>query len=206
MFKDRKINTFWKWFSRENYKYLFLNEMTDEEKEPLLDEFLFHLHKYHKELFFEIGGRSDDEKLEVVITACGDKRYFDKVTQLVEKAPHFEDWEIIAFKQAQGIEFTTRHEGLTFDPQKTLFIPLESRQKPDAVGICVCYPEFSEEKEDIFTNGTYLMLDTILGEKSAVEDLDHVEIMQTPKNIGDYPFRMLSGIEAYIKERKSFSL
>ena len=53
---QEKIKFFWEWFQANNHKYLFLNDVSEDEKENLMNEFLSHLHEYCDELYFEMGG------------------------------------------------------------------------------------------------------------------------------------------------------
>lgn len=203
MTKKQKAQTFWNWFSQAKNKYLFIKDVNEKERDKLMGEFISELHKYDEHIFFEMGGRPGEKKMELIITAEGIKEHFQSVEYLVENAPEFEDWEVIAFKPPMGTGFTARYQGYEFDPEKTIFIPLYSEAEPDSVGIMVCYPEYTEKERSTFLKGTYLMLDVILGEKSTTLDIDYLEVGETPADIGEYPFRHLSEIREFIKEVKN---
>ena len=201
--KEQKANKFWDWFVANNKKYLFIGQVDRIEKENLVEEFIQKLHDFNDNLFFEMGGHPEAELVELIITAEGDKEFFGEVEYLVDKAPKIDNWEIIAFKPPMGIDFVTEYGGYKFDPKKTIFIPLHSEEEPTGVGIRVCYPEYNEEEKEIFINGTYLMLDVILGEKSVTLDIDYLNVIQTPENIGDIDFMHLSEIEQFIDNKKN---
>ena len=194
---------FWNWFEKNQSKFLFLNDIIDQEvKDKLLDELLAQLHLYCHELYFEIGGHPDDEMVEIIITAEGDRDYFEHVERLVNAFPSIKGWEAIAFKPPMGKGFKTNYQGKEFDPSKTIFIPLNHKEKPELVGLQVCYPDFNEEEKDIYFNGTYLMLDTLIGEKSATIDIDYLKVVKTPENIAESDFMHLENIEEHINYKK----
>ncbi|MEW6469166.1 MAG: hypothetical protein AB1458_09590 [Bacteroidota bacterium] len=199
--ETEKADLFWKWFCENQNNYLQVNQKEGQEREQLLNMFLEKLHRYHPHLFFEMGGRSDTES-ELIITAEGIKDYFPAVELLVSRAPRLKGWNIIAFKPPMGTEFRIEIGGHQFEPGKIIFIPLDNKEQPSAVGIQVCYPQYTEENKNIFIQGTYLILDVILGEKSTTLDIDYLDITQTPPNLSDYPYRHLSGIREYIEEKK----
>jgi hypothetical protein len=203
--KEEKSDKFWSWFNENNRKYLFINQVDEDEREILLDEFINKLHEYNENLFFEIGGHPEDINVELIITAEGVIEYFDDVEWLVEKSPNIKGWKIIAFKPPMGTGFKTKYRNFEFDPKTIIFIPLDHGENPRAIGIRICFPEFEEDLKDIFTNGSYLMLDVLLGEKSVALDINYLDVVRTPDDIGDYPFLHLSEIQEYIKEKKNGS-
>jgi len=203
--EDEKAERFWSWFQKSQNRFLFLSDIDGEEKENLLDEFLTEIHKFNENVYFEIGGHKDDEKVELIISAEGDIDYFPVVEKLTELAPNFKNWKVIAFKPAMGTGFSLDYRDKKFDPEKIIFIPLNSKSNPESVGLNVCYPDFEESEEEIFVNGTYLILDTILGEKSTTMDIDYLKVIKTPENIADYNFGHLSDIAEHIAEKKTYA-
>ena len=198
-----RIAAFWKWFEQNNRNYLFINQVEDlEVRDGLLDDFIIQLHQYCEHLYFEMGGHEDAEEIELVITAEGDRQYFPKVELLVDHAPKIKGWTFVKFKQAQGSDFKTSYRGREYDPSETIFIPLHSKEEPQGVGIRICYPDYSELERDDFYNGTYLMLDVLLGEKSTTLDIDYLEIIATPEDIGRYEFLHIDQLPAFILEKK----
>jgi hypothetical protein len=177
-----KEEQFWGWFKINNSKYFFLNQVIDlESKEKLLSEFLDQLHAYCDKLFFEIGG-IPNEPQELIISAEGDKAYFDKVERLVSKAPKINDWQIIAFKPPMGFDFITEYEGVKLEVNGIWFLPLESENEPKALGVKLFFSNYSSKKEGSFIGGSYQILDAILGEKSAALEINHIEVGKLPKN------------------------
>lgn len=199
-----KALSFWQWFEKNHHQYLFINDVQDEdEKERMLDLFLTQLHEFNPELFFEIGGYPNAQRMDLVITAQGIVAQFASVEFLLTHAPDMKDWNFVAFKPAMGSNFTTTIGDKLFDPKKIIFIPLESDEDPDWLGIEVCYPNFDEDERNEYILGTYLMLDVLLGEKSTAMDIDYLDVVATPDDLADYPFMHLSEIKEFIDSAKS---
>lgn len=197
-----KEEKFWNWFKENNSKYFYLNQIIDVgEKENLLDNFLNQLHEYCDKLFFEIGG-IPNETQELIITAGGDKNYFDKVDDLVSKAPKIDGWEIISLKPPMGIEFVTNYNGIKIDPRSIWFLPLENKSNPKTLGLKLCLPNYNLSRQKLFLNASYEILDTILGERSSVEDIQHVEVDMLPKDPKKEGLIELSELVKYIKWKK----
>jgi hypothetical protein len=201
--EDQEAERFWNWFDKNQNKFLFLSDVTESEKDKLMAEFLSELHKFNEDIYFEIGGHPDDEKVELVISAEGFIEFFPAVEKLTSLAPEYENWEIIAFKPPMGNGFSLNYRDKVFDPEKIIYIPLTAKQDPKAIGFNVCYPDYEESEKEIYVNGTYLILDTIIGEKSTALDIDHMEVIKTPENISEFDFGHLSNIGEYITEKKN---
>jgi hypothetical protein len=168
---------FWDWFQKNEAQYFFLNQISDDEdeKENLLETFLNHLHNYCDRLFFEIGGLPD-EKQDLIITAEGDTDYFAQVEMLVNTAPLLEHWNFIAFKPARQ-DYTIEYNNITLDPNTLWFIPLNSNNNPQKIGIRLYADEYDETEEEDFLTASYLVLDNVLGEKSNALDIGYVELI-----------------------------
>jgi len=201
--EDQKAERFWNWFNKNQNKFLFLTEITESEKDKLMAEFLSELHKFNEEIYFEMGGHPNDEKIELIISAEGILEHFPAVEKLTSCAPEFKNWEIIAFKPPMGNSFSLDYRGKVFDPEKIIYIPLTAKEDPKSIGFNVCYPDYEESEKEIYVNGTYLILDTIIGEKSVALDIDYMDVIKTPENISDFDFGHLSNIGEYIAEKKN---
>jgi hypothetical protein len=208
LFKKKTKNItekdFWNWFANNQSHYLCIHDAEKADvMKRLLDELLEKLHLYCDQLFFEIGGEPENAKIEFIITAEGDVNYFEHVERLVNAFPDIEGWNIIAFKPPMEKGFTINYQGKIFDPSKIIVIPLEHKDYPNAIGLKVCYPDFTEEESEVFTSGTYLILDTVIGEKSSTLDIDYLKVIKTPDNIKDGDYLYLQDLGDHIKKKKS---
>jgi hypothetical protein len=197
-----KEGIFWNWFKKNNSKYYYLNLIKDlVEKEKLLDEFLKQLHNYCDKLYFEIGGFPNQPQ-ELIISAEGNKNYFDKVEALVKAAPKINDWQIIAFKPPMGVDFTTEYGGVKLNVHEIWFLPLENGDDPQALGLRIYLPNYNAEQENVFIEGCYQVLDGILGEKTVTLDIQHVEVDKLPIKPEEKGLIELSELQKYISWRK----
>jgi len=198
-----KEDIFWNWFELNSSKYYYINQIDDlVEKEKLLDDFLKHLHDYCDKLFFKIGG-TPNEPQELIISAEGNKHCFHIVEALVTKAPEIDGWKIIAFKPPMGVDFVTEYDGIKLDPHEIWFLPLDNENDPNELGLRLCFQNYNPKKEKIFLEGCYQVLDTILGEKSVMFDLQHVEVAKLPRRPEENGLIELSELPKYIAWRKT---
>lgn len=192
---------FWTWFDKNNTNFLFLNTVDGQEKERLLDDFIEILHGYCDKLFFEIGGHPDEDQ-ELIITAGGNIDHFEKVEELINQAPKIKDWKFIAFKPPMGFGFTIEYREIKLDPDSIWFLPLKSKFHPNDLGLRVGLPDFDEEREKDFLNGTYLVIENGLGEKRSVLDIQYIEVDQVPDNPEEEDYMKLTELTEYIDWRK----
>jgi hypothetical protein len=169
-----KAQQFWDWFKNDETKYLYLNQIDDEnERESLLNIFLEHLHNYCKELFFEMGGLPD-AKQDLIITAGGNSDFFDEVELLVSKAPELEYWNVIALKPAQ-LNGIVEYGNIILKPEEMFFNPLSSNRS-NLIGLRIYLKNYSSFDKDQCLEATYILLDNLIGEKSTALDIGHVEL------------------------------
>ncbi len=196
-----KENQFWNWFKVNEAKYFFLNQIDDnDEKERLLDDFLFHLQEYCDHLFFEIGGYPD-EKQDLIITAAGDSDFFGHVESLVKHAPHLEYWHVIAFKPAVGSS-TIEYKDIRLTSNTLYFMPL-SNSASHQIGLRIYLDIYDPAKEKDFLTAAYLMLDNLLGEKVNALEIGHVEMAQLLSNSEKEELIALEKLQKYINWNKS---
>jgi len=199
---QEKADLFWKWFSENHDTFLLFDDTPIEKSSKSIEQLSVELDNYNPELFFEIGKKPNDDKIQLVITAAGNKDHFPDVELLCSRAPTFENWDIIAFKPPMGINFKLQYRGMELNPDKIIFIPLDNKHAPEAVGLHVCFDDLSDKNREILVGGTYLILDSILGERTTTLDIDYLNIIKTPIDIESYDFKYLSEIAEFIKEKK----
>ena len=197
-----KEEKFWSWFNDNNSRYYYLNQHSREIKEQLLTVFENKLHEYCDRLYFEIGGRPNEAQ-ELIISAGGNVKFFKKAEKLVNESPQITDWQITALKPAMGINFKSVYEGLELDPQKAWFLPLISEKVKNRLALRLYFENYEADDENRFLNGSYQIIDTILGEKSASLDIDFLEVDKLPLNPPENGLIELVDLPEYIRWRKS---
>ncbi len=124
-----KAAKFWDWFLKNNHKFLFLGDVSEQEKDAIMDDLLHHLHQYCEKLFFSVRHRPDEE-MELVISADGHVEYFDDVEALVDAAPPIPRWQIVKFRQPHEPGFAIAYADKDYYPEDIIFLPLYNGRKP----------------------------------------------------------------------------
>jgi len=193
-----KGTNFWNWFKHNNERYLDLDTIDEAKLETLLDEFLYQLHQYCNKLFFQIGGDVGSTK-ELIISAEGNKDYFDQVEQLVAAAPPIAHWRIISLKPPVNEDFTTEHNGIRVSTKELWFLPMQNADETKFLGLRIYVPFYDQERRDDYLFIIYQILDSVLGEKSHALDIHQVDVGSLgnePEKAGLLP---LNKLPAYIK-------
>ena len=198
-----KAKLFWNWFSENNKAYLFLNEIENDVKEELLQTFMKNLHAYCDKLYFEIGGFPGGDQ-ELIITAEGNRDYFEQVETLIAEAPEIRGWTFIAFIQPREIDFKMDYEGVVLKAEEMWFLPLHNPKNSNGIGIRVCTMNYELIKDHKWLKSAlYKSLDTILGEKSFALDIDYIDIAQLPDDPEQMGMIPLSQLPEYVEWKKS---
>jgi hypothetical protein len=198
---DMDAKEFWSWFTKNQNKYFFLNQVESNVKEKLLNDFQIQIHKFCNSLFFEIGGHPDKTQ-DLIITAEGNTQYFNKVEELVNAAPKLKDWNIIAFKPPMEFGYKLTYANISADSNNLWFLPLENKELPNSLAFRIGFPDFESNKEKDFKFIAYLILDTILGEKSTALDIDYMDVDILPDDPDNNGFIHLRELKNYIDWHK----
>jgi len=192
---------FWSWFEDNRSRFYAVEEVYDKE---LYLELQTKLKEYHAQLTFQIGGKLNSPIRSLTISASGIISNFGKVEDLVNQAPFFENWDIIAFKAADGFKIKVNVGGVIFDPKKLRFIPIKLVEYPDVSAIRIYMPEYEEEREELFQIGLNALLEACLGEKIAAMQINYIDIKPYPDSPEEYQLSEdFIQLENYIEYRKN---
>src|SRR6202035_3750212 len=178
------------------------NSLDEEVKEKLMNDLLIQLNKYCDKIYFEIGGHPDGDQ-ELIITAEGDKNYFEKVERLISAAPLIDNWTFFSLIPPVEGHFKSKWDDLELNTEDLWFLPLSIEESED-LGLRIFIKNYDLVKDNkILMTLLYKMLDSILGEKSFAIDIQYVDAELQPDDPEEEGMYQLLELPDYIKWRKT---
>jgi len=196
---DEEINVqaveFWKWFSQ--HQQVLVDEfndvnvdLTDDESgvaqqtfsrvEKVLDEMMVHLHKYDERLF-PYCGFSPEGEIELIVTAEGNVEAFESAHQLIDEAPDYAGWKIMALKpRAVGLadDFEIRTQDGEVGPGSIQYSIIKMEQ--ETILLLVIESDEDELEEEDAYMGVNLV-EALLGEQDLATGFDAVDMVTTAR-------------------------
>ena len=115
---------FWQWFKSKKDAFYLIEEHNIN---SLLQHLTRRLHRIHKELTYELGPASNGKRT-LVISSDGNQQLFPLVENLINQAPEFKKWRILAFRQPKDIDSVElKGKRLRYDEVKFSYKPLPGR-------------------------------------------------------------------------------
>ena len=179
------ITNFWNYFQQNNFVFLFLNEVSQEEIKQHFYNLKEVLNLYNKDLDLIIKNKKNDA--ELIITAHGNPYLFKEVELLVFYAPKIKRWKITAFIQPEtdltkyenGTDKPFKFYGINLKVSDINFVLLGDPDKPLAFGIRVFLKNYIIYKENPkLKEAVYILIEHLIGEKSFANDLKFIDINQ----------------------------
>lgn len=181
----KSITTFWNYFQQNNFIFLFLNEVSQEEIKQHFYNLKEVLYRYNKDLDIIIKNKKNEA--ELIITAHGNPYLFKEVELLIFYAPKIERWKISAFIQPETD--LTKYENGTDKPFKfyeinlkisdIYFVLLVNPDRPVDFGIRVLLKNYIVYKNNPKLNeAIHIIIEHLIGEKSFANDLKFIDINQ----------------------------
>lgn len=173
-----KSSIFWDWFSSKSNE-IFKISMGDN---ALFSSLHQNLKDVHPDLCFEIGPEEENGCREFIISAGGIYKAFPAVKQLVNAAPEYSNWKIVAFKPRK--EGVTKIEiaGLELDAEQIHFdIDI---QKDNKLSLFIYIPNY--DKDPFVQQGVFILLDSLIGEydvETKIGFIDFYELTDKSKNL-----------------------
>jgi hypothetical protein len=170
-FDAASAEAFWKWFGKEKTRIAKEIDSGDPERvNAALDEVIQELSGVASGLSFLYGDMKDDK--ECVITALGDREYFEDVKKLVDSAPKLKGWRVVAFRPAakstNGFRIKMGDIDLGVEDVQFQAFDLEGGK----LGITLYPKGLTDENRNIVGNATIVLLDHTVGEYNAVMKID----------------------------------
>ncbi len=166
--KKDPIESFWNWFTKNKDK---LHKIDDSNKDEVLNEILSQLRKVQTELSIEVS-REDNGIREMTISPEGDRDKFEIVKSIVKKAPKLDGWEVTAFRQPMGFDFTLNYQNISLTPSELFFFPIRENGSLD---IIIYGKDFKEYDFNTLAHYGLIMMDNVLGEYDCVTKIRYYD-------------------------------
>lgn len=172
---------FWNWFKTQEKKFYstvkdhknieidFFNQLS-----PKLDQL-------KKGIVF-LTGMSDDNTVELILTADGYIKNFYFIEELVVAAPKINGWKFTAHKPAIDIKNQSINmREFKFGSDNMSFYANDWNEYPDEISIMIVHDDFNEKHKEAIINGSYIFLDNYLGELNFATTIDDINFIEKSK-------------------------
>ncbi|GAO44199.1 DUF695 domain-containing protein [Flavihumibacter petaseus] len=170
----RTYDDFWVWFAKNEQPFresvttgTAIEKVFFRKLAPALDQL--------NEGFHFLTGMSDENTVELIITADGEIGNFVFVEELVAAAPAIAGWKFTAHKPATEA-FNLEMSGYTFSTDNMHFVAQQHEQYPDKIDITIIHEDYNESNVTEITRGVYIFLDNYLGELEFAMSIDWLEV------------------------------
>ncbi len=187
--ESNKHHEFWEWF-RVNSELYF---EPDKLKESHFKQLLGKLKIIDKHLTFEIGPVEDMGKRQLIISANGITSAFDTVLNLVNKAPEFDRWEVLSFRQRRPDAFDeVRINDLAVKKDDVFF---KYAKDFGRIELEMHVRNYDEDREE-YNLAALIILDHLLGEYDTEMRISSIcfEILNENEKSDLFPISMLPEI------------
>lgn len=209
--KTHEIKLFWGWF--------YCNEITLQNlraKDAKIQKaFIYwldrHLHNYCEALdCIIIFPENENERLQLIISANGNPKYFDQVVILAEHAPSFKHWKIVPFIQPSenieqmeaGLDKPYVFKDIILKASELKFMPLEyeSEKKIDMIIYMKGFTVHCKNKN--LLQLIFIIMQDLIGEKALFKNINFVELAQMPEQHGHELIKLYE-LQLYIEKINS---
>ncbi len=196
---ERRALEFWTWFFANEQHYRNMDEDGPDERDHRIKVFLDHLAPYNHELTFLTGTHADGTH-ELIISADGIQQHFWSAEYLVKSAPALKGWRFIALKPAQADFGPVQLNDKTFDLDTLQFARVQGEE--DELNVVIFHPSYEEDEQELHVVATYLLLDSLLGERSVTEDINGMDVKPLTPDVPTNVLRPLRALPKLIAEHK----
>ena len=194
---QKSIAEFWSWFLK-NEPFLYYGTENEKDRVEILETLSKQLKKFNKHLVFELSPIREKEFKELVISADGIKEAFSSVTQLIKYAPKHPHWVFTGFRprmESDDISISMGSIDFSYDD---LFFRYVLTDTEFGVELNIRNFKYTDWEK----NALFILLDALIGEYDAVNEIDWVEWVALKEEECDslFPFVELRNL---IDERKN---
>lgn len=189
---DTKSKAFWDWFAAnqqvlakeftdlEDVDENDISEVTYAKVESVLGQMMEELHKYDDRLF-PFCGLTDDGKVELIITAEGNVEAFSSAHSIVNAAPDFEKWDVIALKPRVGDPndgFAIYSTDGNVDDEMISYTIVKANGEN---ALLLVVPSKKDEPEEEAAFMAINMVESLLGEHDLATGFDAIDIITSKR-------------------------
>lgn len=204
---------FWQWFTAHEKQFYNIVKSGEGIPEDFIKPVQAKLGQLRPDCYFLLTGMYEETGAELVFSVDGVAKNVVFVDELVVSAPELDNWKFTPLRPA--IDFKDRGIKLgeiEFTAAKIKFYPLETDGYPDLISLKITHEDFTTQDESLITNGVYIYMDHILGERNFLTTVDEFEVVDASsiqeelvpiEKINDYlNWRQKEFIEKYEGKRK----
>lgn len=175
----KSYSEFWDWFQKNAAVFFTVVKNQKDIEKGFFDKLSPKLGEL-KDGYFYLTGMSDDNTVELVLTADDNIKNIVFVEELIKAAPNIAGWKFTALKPAMEIkDVNVSMAGYEFNSNNLKFYATEFEEYPDEIEITVVHDDLTEENRNQITNGIYIFLDNYLGELDFVNTIDTLKVVGT---------------------------
>lgn len=176
---DVEIHTyqdFWNWFlTKEKEFHQIVRNRTHIETD-FFDLMSSQLRKINEGFYF-LAGMTDDETVELIITAEGEIKNIVFAEEIVLAAPHVKNWKFTALKPEMSLDSGINMDGHEFTTENIHFYANEIDGYPDEIDITFVYDHLTADNKNSVITGVCIFLDNFLGELNFATQIDTFSVI-----------------------------
>ncbi len=176
---DAEIYTyqdFWNWFlTKEKEFHQIVRNRTHIETD-FFDLMSSQLLKINEGFYF-LAGMTDDETVELIITAEGEIKNIVFAEEIVAAAPNVKNWKFTALKPEMSLDSGISMDGHEFTTENIHFYANEIDGYPDEIDITFVYDHLTVDNKNSVITGVCIFLDNFLGELNFATQIDTFSVV-----------------------------
>jgi len=157
---------FWEWFSAKSDEFYHL----EKNQNQLLNDLSHRFQKFHKNLTFQFSKVKANGKKEFVISADGFKEIIPCVMKLVDKAPKFAKWDIVAFRPRHK-DFNEIQLNLIKLAKDDIYF--KEVNEGDKTGLKLYIKNYNES-DNSYIAAAFILLDSTIGEYDVMTQIGSI--------------------------------
>jgi len=176
---DAEIHTyqdFWNWFLTKEKEFHQIVRNRTHIETVFFDLMSSQLRKINEGFYF-LAGMTDDETVELIITAEGEIKNIVFAEEIVAAAPNVKNWKFTALKPEMNLDSGISMDGHEFTTENIHFYANEIDGYPDEIDITFVYDHLTIDNKNSVITGVCIFLDNFLGELNFATQIDTFSVI-----------------------------